>query len=123
MHIKYMTITRLDLYCYLISHHAGFWLNAYISSPTKSKQQIDLRTSGTNRKSPFNCVMFYQLFINLCLFLSHLFFESESSKFFCSFAPQIPYCVHSMCQELLSALGTKNKQNKQGPWFYIKFTF
>lgn len=47
-----MTITRLDLYCYLISQNAGFWLNAYISSPTKSKQQIDLRTSGTNRKSP-----------------------------------------------------------------------
>ena len=53
MHIKYMNITGLDLYRSLISQHAAFWLNAYVSSPTKSKQQIDLRTSGTNRKSPF----------------------------------------------------------------------
>lgn len=68
-----MNIAGLDLYLFLISQHAGSWLNAYISSPAKNKQQIDLRASGTNRKGLFSVLIFYHLFINQCLFFS-LFF-------------------------------------------------
>lgn len=50
-----MNIAGLDLYLFLISQQAGSWLDAYISSPAKNKQQIDLRTSGTNRKGLFLC--------------------------------------------------------------------
>lgn len=52
-----MNIAGLDLYLYLISQHAASWLNAYSSNPAKRKQQIDLRTSGKNRKGPFyDCI-------------------------------------------------------------------
>lgn len=32
-----MNIAGLDLYLFLISQHAGSWLDAYISSPTKKQ--------------------------------------------------------------------------------------
>lgn len=50
MHIKCLNIAGLDLYLYLISQYAASWLNAYISNLAKNEQQIDLRTSGSNRK-------------------------------------------------------------------------
>lgn len=101
-----MNIAGLDLYLFLISQHAGSWLDAYISSPAKNKQQIDLRTSGTNRKGLFAVLIFYHLLINWCLCLSHFF--CIRSKFHLFLHSTNIYCAPSMCQE--STVGTKNKE-------------
>lgn len=53
-----MNAYKMYEYCWTrsisLSRYAASWLNAYISNSAKNKQQIDLRTSGSNRKRPLS---------------------------------------------------------------------
>lgn len=81
-----------------LSHQSACSLLAECLHFKSNKKQTTNRFKNIRhkQKESFYCVMFYRLFTNLCLFLSHLFFASESSKFFCSFAPQI-YILYILC--------------------------
>lgn len=63
--------------------------------PSKNKQQIDLRISGTNRKSLF-CANILPVIYQFMSFLQSFFSCMSQENSICSFTPQI-FIVYFLC--------------------------